>query len=67
MSEMRITLTKSLAGQNKNRIKTANSLGLRKMNSFTVQPDNGATQGKIRRIRDLVNVENIDDINTSSK
>lgn len=59
VSEMLIKLSKSLIGQNKNRIATANSLGLRKMNSSTIQPDNGSTRGKIRRIRDLVTVEEI--------
>ncbi len=58
---MKVRLKKSLIGQNKNRIATANSLGLGKMNSSTIQPDNGSTRGKIRRIRDLVAVEEIAD------
>lgn len=61
VSKMRVKLKKSLIGQNKNRIATANSLGLRKMNSSTIQPDNGSTRGKISRIRDLVTVEEIAD------
>ena len=55
---LKITLTKSLIGRLEKQIKTANSLGLRKIGDTTVQPDNEATQGKITLISHLVRVEN---------
>lgn len=57
VSDIKITLTKSLASQNKNRVATAKSLGLRKMQSTVIQPDNSATRGKIRKIKDLISIE----------
>ncbi len=60
MSSIKITLKKSLIGHKKNRISTAHSLGLKKVSSSTIQPDNDATKGKINKIRDLVCVEEID-------
>ena len=67
MSNIKVTLTKSLVGQNKRRIAVANSLGLRKMSSATIQPDNNATRGKIRKIRDLVSVEEVSETTDSIK
>ena len=61
VSALKITLTKSLIGQRKDRIATVESFGLRKINKTTIQPDNDATRGKIRKVRDLVTVEDIDD------
>ena len=59
MSKVTITLTKSLIGCKKNQIATAHSLGLRKVNSVTTQPDNEATKGKIKTIAHLVKVEEV--------
>ena len=56
---IKITLVKSLNGRNDKHIATANSLGLRKIDDFTIQPDNAATQGKIAQICYLVKVENV--------
>lgn len=55
---MKITLEKSLIGRLEKQIKTAHSLGLKKIGDTTVQPDNAATQGKIAVISHLVKVEN---------
>lgn len=52
----KIKLVKSLAGRKVDHIKTANSLGLRKINDVTVQPDNDATNGKIYKISYLIEV-----------
>ena len=41
------------------KIATAYSLGLRKINSETTQPDNEATKGKIKTIAHLVKVEEV--------
>lgn len=51
-----IKLEKSLAGRLKKQIATAESLGLKKIGSSTVQPDNPATRGKLKVIGHLVDV-----------
>ena len=62
MSEIKIILKKSLIGQKKNRVATAHSIGLNKINSETVQPDNGPTRGKIRIIDDLIYTEAVAEV-----
>ena len=52
----KIKLVKSLIGRKDSHIATANSLGLRKIGDTTVQPDNAATNGKIKTIRYLLEV-----------
>ena len=59
MAELKITLVKSLNGRNDKHIATAHSLGLRKIDDSTIQPDNAATQGKVAQISYLVKVENV--------
>lgn len=54
MENVEIVLVKSLAGRLKKHIATAKSLGLKKIGSKTVQPDNDATRGKIRKIKYLI-------------
>ncbi len=51
-----IKLVKSLIGRKQDQIATANSLGLKKIGDVTVQPDNEATLGKIKKISHLVEV-----------
>ena len=53
---LKIKLVKSLVGRKDSHIATAASLGLRKIGSETVQPDNAATRGKIKEISYLVEV-----------
>ncbi len=53
-----VKLVKSLIGSKKDQIATAESLGLHKIGDTTVQPDNAATQGKIKKIIHLVEVVN---------
>ncbi len=57
MKQYKITLTKSLNGRHKKHIATAHSLGLRKIGTSTIQPDNVQTKGKIAQISYLVCVE----------
>lgn len=57
MAQLKITLTKSLVGRLEKHIATANSLGLKKINDVTVQPDNAQTRGKIAKIGYLIKVE----------
>lgn len=56
MAKLKITLKKSLIGRLDKHIATAHSLGLRRIGSETVQPDNPQTRGKIARISYLVSV-----------
>lgn len=52
-----IELVKSLSGRNQKHIKTANSLGLRKIGNITNQPKNKATEGKIQKIGYVLKVK----------
>ena len=52
----KIKLVKSLVGCKDDQIATAASLGLRRIGQETVQPDNDATKGKIKKIVHLVQV-----------
>ena len=56
MANLNITLVKSLSGRSAKQIATANSLGLRKIGDVTSQPDNAATQGKVKLISHLIKV-----------
>ena len=56
MANMKITLKKSLVGRLEKHIATAHSLGLKKINSETVQPDNAQTRGKLQQIGYLLEV-----------
>ncbi len=53
----KITLVKSLIGRKQDQIATAKTLGLKKIGDTTVQPDNAATLGKIKKISHLVEIE----------
>ena len=52
-----IKLVKSLIGRKKDQIATAQSLGLKKVGDVTTQPDNEQTNGKIKKIIHLVEVQ----------
>ena len=56
MANLKVELVKSLNGRLEKHIATANSLGLRKIGDFTVQPDNDQTRGKIAQIGYLLQV-----------
>ena len=53
-----VKLVKSLIGSKKNQLATAKALGLRKIGDVSQQPDNAATQGKLRVLAHLVEVTN---------
>lgn len=57
MANMKITLKKSLNGRLEKHIATAHSLGLKKINDITIQPDNAQTRGKIAKIGFLLQVD----------
>ena len=54
MANVKVKLVKSLIGSKQDQIATAHALGLFKIGDTAVQPDNAATQGKIRKIAHLV-------------
>ncbi len=54
MADIQVKLVKSLIGSTKPQIATARALGLHKIGDVSVQPDNAATQGKVRKIAHLV-------------
>ena len=56
MANLKIKLVKSLSGRHDKHIATAISLGLRKIGSETIQPDNPQTRGKIAQIGYLISV-----------
>ena len=56
MEMLKLQLKKSLIGSKKNQLETAKSLQLRKIGDVTVQPNNAATQGKIRVLAHLIEV-----------
>ena len=54
--KLKVELVKSLNGRHDKHIATANSMGLRKIGDFTMQPDNDQTRGKIAQIGYLLRV-----------
>ena len=57
--KLKITLVKSTIGAVPKNRKTAEALGLRKLNHSVEMPDNPAVRGMIQRVRHLVTVEEI--------
>jgi len=64
---LKITLRKSLIGYEKDQRLTANALGLGKIGSSIVQPDNAAIRGMIRKITHVLNVETVDETLAAAK
>ena len=56
---IKVTYVKSSIGYNKNQAKIIEALGLKKLNSSNVIPDNDATRGMIFKVKHLVNVEEV--------
>ena len=54
---VKITLVKSLIGCKKDQIATAEALGLKKVGDVTTQPESACTEGKIKKIIHLIEVE----------
>ena len=59
MAKLKIKLVKSLNGRLDKHIATASSLGLKRINNETIQPDNAQTRGKIHQIGYLVQVSEV--------
>ena len=57
MADLKVTLVKSTIGAVPKHKKTAEALGLKKLNKTVVLPDNAATRGMIKQVQHLVKVE----------
>ena len=57
VKKINVTLVKSTIGAIPKHKATVEALGLHKLNSTAVLPDNKATQGMIQQVRHLVKVE----------
>jgi large subunit ribosomal protein L30 len=60
MPGLKITLKRSLIGYEKSQGLTAKALGLGKLGSSVIQPDNAAIRGMIGKIEHVVVVEAVD-------
>ncbi len=56
---LKVTLVKSKSGRLQNQIRTLDALGLNKLNSSNIVPDNEAIRGMIFVVKHLVKVENV--------
>ncbi|MBR1760769.1 MAG: 50S ribosomal protein L30 [Schwartzia sp.] len=61
MAKLKVTLTRSVIGRPETQRKTVTSLGLGKMHSSSVLPDNEAIRGQLHKVRHLVTVEEVDE------
>ena len=57
--KLKITLNKSTIACKKNHIATIEALGLKKIRSSVIQPDNPAIRGMIFTVKHMVSVEEI--------
>lgn len=59
MSQVKITLKRSLIGRPQNQRDTVKALGLGKLNTSVVKENNPAIQGMIKTVSHLVSVEEV--------
>ena len=59
MTEVKITLKRSVIGRPQNQKDTVKALGLNKVNSSVVKPVNDAINGMVNTIAHLVEVEEV--------
>ena len=57
--QLKVTLIRSTIGQKPAKVATVRSLGLKKINSSNVLPDNDAVRGMVAAVAHLVKVEEI--------
>lgn len=57
--KIKVTYVKSVIGHNKNQRVILDALGLKKLNSSNVLPDNDAVRGNIFKVKHLVRVEEV--------
>jgi large subunit ribosomal protein L30 len=63
MAQVRVTLKKSLIGQQWRARRTVASLGLNKVNSSRILPDDASTRGMIFKVKHLVEAEPVTEEN----
>jgi large subunit ribosomal protein L30 len=59
MSELKITLKRSIIGRPQNQRDTVKALGLNKIHATVVKPNNAAIKGMVNTVSHLVDVEEI--------
>jgi large subunit ribosomal protein L30 len=59
MTDLKITLIRSVAHRIPNQRKVVKALGLGKVNSSVVLPDNAQTRGALMQIAHLISVEEV--------
>lgn len=57
--QLKVTYTKSVIGYDKRQAKVLQSLGLKKLHSYSVLPDNASVRGMIHKVAHLVTVEEV--------
>ena len=61
MAKLKIKLVRSLIGRPETQRKTVRSLGLHKLNSISILPDDPTIRGQIHKVEHLVSVEEVAD------
>lgn len=56
---LKVTYVRSAIGYNKNQTKILEALGLRKLNSYKILPDNDSIRGSLFLVKHLVKVEEV--------
>ena len=59
ISTIKVTLVKSTIGSTPYQKSVVESLGLRKLNSFKIHPDNACINGMIKKVSHLLKVEKV--------
>lgn len=59
MAKLKVKLTRSLIGYPDTQRKTVKSLGLHKLNSTAILPDDPTIRGQIFKVKHLVKVEEV--------
>ncbi|MEW5952242.1 MAG: 50S ribosomal protein L30 [Bacillota bacterium] len=59
MGKLKITLVRSLIGRPETQRVTVRTMGLTKLNSSVIQPDNPQVRGMINKVSHLVKVEEV--------
>ncbi len=62
-----VTLRRSIIGEKPKTVATVKGLGLGKLNSQNVLPDNPSVRGMIHKVRHLVEVAEVDEPKTKDK
>lgn len=57
--QLKVTLVKSPIGYNKKQARVVKALGLRKMNSSHILPDNACVRGMVKTVNHLVKMEEL--------